>query len=178
MQRIREYISTSSRPRRPVTGIFEASIATATEICPPDERWVVVTTAESWREELAKGVFDVIGRSVQEMQWDHRNKGFVTGKFGGVETTGLTAGELHTASVELVDNMMAEALGRLVDAAQERRKRVSVVVLGCAGMVGWEEKIRGEMDRRFRSDMDSAVLVVDPVKAGIGSLQSALRAKY
>ena len=95
-----------------------------------------------------------------------------------METTGLTAGELHDTPREVVDRRMAEALGRLVETWERRGSRVGAVVLGCAGMVGWEEKIRKEMRRRDPDARRGEVLVVDPVKAGVGSLQNALRAGF
>jgi Asp/Glu/hydantoin racemase len=175
--KLRQAVNESDRPRRPVLGIFEASVTAATAYCklvPTGRKWVVVTTAESWQKDLTTGVFDIYG--IGHEAWDYRSERFPTAHFGGIETTGLTAGELHTTPKEEVDRRLAKALDAIIGFHASNGGKVHVVVLGCAGMAGWEEKVRRQT-RREHGDTE-AVLVIDPVKAGVGALQIALRAGY
>lgn len=91
------------------------------------------------------------------------------GLFGGVETCGLDAGELHGHGE--VEGRVKEAVGRLVRRDGGGKKgKVGVVVLGCAGMVGmegWVREVVGE-----------GVKVVDGVKAGVGVLQGLVRGGF
>jgi Asp/Glu/hydantoin racemase len=118
-----------------VTGIFEASITTAMAMLP--QRWRtysllgndegyrtfgIVSTGSYWKESLSQGVMEFLGTPGDESECH---------EFQGVETTGLTAGELHTSNQEDVRHRVKEATKRLV-----QDHTCSVVCLGCAGMAG------------------------------------------
>ncbi|KAF2398605.1 hypothetical protein EJ06DRAFT_496270, partial [Trichodelitschia bisporula] len=139
---------------KPVTGIMEASTAAALQLTGVGKRWGVVTTGKVWEEVLTEG----IGRFV----------GARPGNFVGVESTGLSAGELHDRSPEEVRRRMGEATARLLD-----RGGVEVVVLGCAGMAGL-----GEIVREVAGGRGERVRVVDGVQAGVGWVEGAVRAGW
>lgn len=112
-------------------------------------KFEIVSTGAVWEELLGRVVRDFLGGGSE--------------RFAGVETTGLTAVELHERPEEEVWGMVREAAGRLV-----RRGDVPVVCLGCAGMVGMEAIVR-EGVRGVLGD-DGRVRAVDGVKAGVGML--------
>lgn len=112
----------------------------------------IVSTGDAW-----KGILE------DAVRGDILLGGGREGLFGGVETCGLDAGELHGHGE--VEGRVKEAVGRLV-----RKGDVGVVVLGCAGMVGmegWVREVVGE-----------GVKVVDGVKAGVGVLQGLVRGGF
>ncbi|KAF2806480.1 uncharacterized protein BDZ99DRAFT_95938 [Mytilinidion resinicola] len=74
---------------KPVTGIFEASVATALQLIAPDERFGIVSTGKVWEGILSEAVADFLGAAS-------------AARFAGVETTGLTATGLHDAPAEEV----------------------------------------------------------------------------
>ncbi|KAL2071066.1 hypothetical protein VTL71DRAFT_12301 [Oculimacula yallundae] len=155
-----------------VTGIFEASITTALALLPMRYadpklerletrfKFGIVSTGSYWEAELADGVRRFLDlKSVGE-----------TGRFKGVETTGLTAGELHTADPELVRKKMIEATRRLV-----KDRDVKVVCLGCAGMVGMEDVVREALVEELGEFEAKDVHILDGVKAGIALLEGLMR---
>ena len=132
-----------------------------------DDRFGIVSTGEVWRDILSTAMREeVLGAGKARMV------------FAGVETLGVNAGELHGEGGEgEVKRKVQAATGRLVGGCEgnnrSERGRVSVVVLGCAGMAGMEEWVREEVGRRGED-----VRVVDGVKAGIGILQGLVRGKF
>jgi len=94
-------------------------------------------------------------------------------RFAGVETTGLNATELHDAPAEEVRERMKHAVQRLL-----RNGRVGAICLGCAGMAGMEEMVRGACVEELGEEEGSGVRVVDGVVAGVAWLEGALRAGY
>lgn len=94
--------------------------------------------------------------------------------FGGTETLGLNAGDLHEEGGEgKVKRKVQDAVGRLFEEEAECNWTLGVVVLGCAGMAGMEDWIREEVKRRGRQ-----IRVVDGVKAGVGILQGLVRGRF
>ncbi|TVY29716.1 Uncharacterized protein LHYA1_G000910 [Lachnellula hyalina] len=152
-------------PHVHVTGIFEASISTSLSLLPLGSgssysRFGIVSTGTYWEKALSKGVKDFL--EVDDLKSCKR--------FKGVETTGLNAGELHTAPPELVRRKMMEATKRLV-----KDKDVRVVILGCAGMAGLDTIVEEALVEELGDDA-KYVHVLDGVKAGLGMLESFLRA--
>ncbi|CZT41778.1 related to DCG1 protein [Rhynchosporium secalis] len=155
-----------------VTGIFEASIITAVSLLPMSynhptlerletrTKFGIVSTGSYWEAELADGVRRLL--DLQNID--------ATGRFKGVETTGLTAGELHTADPELVKRKMVEATRRLV-----RDKDVKVVCLGCAGMVGMEDVVYEALVQELGVRDAKEIHILDGVKAGIALLEGLMR---
>lgn len=119
-----------------------------------------MSTGEVWRGVLGEAVGGMLG-------------GEVGGRvFAGVECVGVGAGELHAGDSggADVEGRVRGAVRRLVGGEGEGEGRVGVVILGCAGMVGMEEWVRGECGEGVR--------VVDGVKAGVGILQGLVRAGF
>ena len=151
------------RPRLPITtGILEASISAALSVLGPTERFGIVSTGKAWEEILGRAVDELLGARLAEGE---RWEGVKSKCFAGVETTGLSAVELHEAPQDEVRQRVKEAVRRLVG-----RGGVKCVVLGCAGMAGMEDWVREEVGK--------SVWVVDGVRAGVGALQGLLRGGF
>lgn len=129
------------------------------------EGFGIVTTGEIWKNVLNGAVEEMLGRErAQEV-------------FRGVECVGMGAGELHDAVDDAsgVEERVRAATRRLVGCGDDGiegegknpKRRVGVVILGCAGMVGMEAWVREESEEGVR--------VVDGVKAGVGVLQGLVR---
>ncbi|KAF4626777.1 hypothetical protein G7Y89_g11378 [Cudoniella acicularis] len=152
-------------PRTHVTGIFEASISTSLSCLPMGSgktrsKFGIVSTGTYWEKTLSDGVKHFL--EVEDLASCKR--------FKGVETTGLNAIELHTAPPELVRKKMMEATKRLV-----KDKDVKVICLGCAGMAGLDSIVEEALVEELGDDA-RYVYVLDGVKAGIGMLESMIRA--
>jgi Asp/Glu/hydantoin racemase len=148
-----------------VTGIFEASILTAFSILSDpksNEKWGVVTTGKFWEDHLSHGANHFIGQ----------NEGDANSKFAGVVSTGLTAGDLHTAPAAEVREKLKTATKKLLDTGNVR-----CVVMGCGGMAGLEEIIRETAVEVYGAEEAAHVYVVDGVKAGILQLEQAVRSR-
>lgn len=149
------------------TGIFEASVGLALQLCgaAPAGRFGIVSTGRQWEGILAGAVEDLLGLG------EGGAAGGEAGRFAGVETTGLTAVELHETPAEEVRRRVRAAVGRLL-----AREGVAVVCLGCAGMAGMEEWVR-EGCVEARGEVEGRkVRIVDGVMAGVALLEGALLA--
>jgi Asp/Glu/hydantoin racemase len=149
-----------NQARKPVTGIFEASVATSLQIIHPEEKFGIVSTGKVWEEILTDAVRDFLGIEGSK-------------RFAGVETTGLNATELHDAPPEEVRRKMKEATKRLL-----RKGEVGAVCLGCAGMSGMDEMVREAAVEELGEDEGKKVRIVDGVKAGVAWLEGAVRANF
>jgi len=167
---LRPILPTDMRPYTPITGIFEASISAALSLLPPPklegskkvfEKFGIVTTGKYWEKVLTEGVLEFLGC-----------EGNGSMRFKGVETTGLSAGELHTAPPELVKQRMMDATRRLV-----KDRDVSVICLGCAGMAGMDAMVKEACVKELGEERARYVRIVDGVKAGIAILDGMVRAK-
>lgn len=174
------------QPRRNkyVTGIFEASITAALSLISgftlhqplkPKEKLIkhqekgtfgIVTTGSAWKAELTHGVQEALGYREEDERSSH---------FAGVDTTGLTAGELHTTAPEEVRRRIIEATRNLLRNSQTP---VKVVCLGCAGMAGMEEAVRQGCIEEYGDIDGHRVRIVDGVVAGVGNLVTALKAGF
>ncbi|GAA5981960.1 hypothetical protein JCM10908_004683 [Rhodotorula pacifica] len=156
----------ASSPCRPVLGIFEASILASLAIClAPQDRFGIVTTGAVWEGILSRGVEDFLGAKAS-------TEG---GKFAGVETTGLTAIELHSTPQEEVTRRLKEAVKRLIRRTREKGGELRAVCLGCAGMVGFDEAVRAGCIEELGDEAGSRVSIVDGVKAGYVMLEGMVR---
>lgn len=165
-----------SRRKQYVTGIFEASVTASLSLISAfnfvtpgelkkkqaEETFGIVTTGSAWKEELSKAVTDMLVGSGP------------SSRFAGVETTGLTAVELHTTAPEEVKRRISEATQRLLRDAQNP---VGAICLGCAGMAGMEEAVRDGCVQAYGED-GHRVGIVDGVAAGAGSLVMACKAGF
>ncbi|QSZ33028.1 hypothetical protein DSL72_002613 [Monilinia vaccinii-corymbosi] len=158
-------------PNVHVTGILEASVITSLGLLMQGngkrlggegekEGFGIVSTGKYWEEVLGEGVREFLGVK----------KGGNSDRFKGVETTGLTAGELHSNDQKIVRTKMKEAVKRLVG-----RRDCSVICLGCAGMAGMDDMVREALDEELGPKDAKMVYIVDGVKAGVVYLEGLLK---
>lgn len=144
-------------PHVHVTGIFEASITTALSLYDWRYKFGIISTGVYWKDALSEAIMEFL--DVESFK-----------RFKGVETTGLDAGELHSASPELVRTKIMEATKRLV-----RFYDVRVICLGCAGMSGLDDIVYEALVEALGQKEADRVHIVDGVKAGIVLLEGLLK---
>lgn len=186
---ITEFEETSSRRdsavpefrKKYVTGIFEASVLTSLSLissfhltgdanfhkAQAKDTFGIVTTGSIWRDELT--------RAVAEMMVNSGDSDRSTARFAGVETTELTAGELHTTPAEEVKRRISDATERLIKSTSHP---LSAICMGCAGMAGMEEAVRDGCIRAYGERQGRRVRIVDGVVAGAGMLVMACKAGF
>lgn len=147
---------------KPVTGIFEASVATSLQLIKPAEKYGIVSTGKVWEQILSDASDYFLGTG-----------SVASARFAGVETTGLNATELHDAPPEEVRKKMKEATKRLL-----RKGDVGAICLGCAGMSGMNEMVREAAVEELGEDKGKKVKIVDGVQAGVAWLEGALRTEF
>ncbi|KAE8167148.1 tubulin-domain-containing protein [Aspergillus tamarii] len=133
-----------SKPKRKyVTGIFEASVLMSLSLVgsfhmtgdpglhktQSKEMFGIISTGSIWRDELS--------RAVEAFLVNCDEKTSSTNRFAGVETTGLTAVELHTTPAEEVRTRISEATRRLIQTAPHP---LTAICMGCAvGSQFWQQ---------------------------------------
>ena len=178
--KVEEKASTGQR-RKYVTGIFEASVITSLSMISSfhflnagelsktqaTDAFGIVSTGSVWKDELSK--------AVNAMMIGHQQAGGHTDRFIGVETTGLTAIELHQTPPEVVTRRIIDATQRLIKNASHP---VSAICMGCAGMAGMEDAVRRGCIEACGPQQGKAVRIVDGVVAGAGLLVAACKAGF
>ncbi|KAI4953996.1 hypothetical protein J4E91_001705 [Alternaria rosae] len=148
--------------RKPVTGIFEASVGASLQAIHPDEKFGIVSTGKVWETILTDATIAFLGTGSDAGQ-----------RFAGVETTGLNATDLHDAPAEEVRKRMKDAVKRLLG-----KGKVGAICLGCAGMAGMDEMVREACVEELGKEEGGRVRVVDGVMAGVAWLDGAIRAGF
>ncbi|KAF9012113.1 hypothetical protein BDZ89DRAFT_1077487 [Hymenopellis radicata] len=143
-------------PSKRVTGIFEASIMASLGL----GKFGIVTTGKVWEAALTRGVERFLGI-----------EGSNSTKFAGVESTGLTAAQLHDFDPDTVRRNIELATVRLV----EKEKDIKAICVGCAGMVGFDDAIRRGVATVLGEDGGHDIRIVEGVAAGVQWLISACR---
>lgn len=162
-------------PSIPVIGIFEASILAAIALLPPRsecrpergdlegyETFGIVSTGNYWKLALTKGVWDFLGNSKYLKNGTSRN-------FKAVETTGLSAVELHMVDKDVVNQKLKEATKRLL-----KDRDCLVICLGCAGMAGMDDIVREAIVEELGEEEAQHIKIVDGVEAGLGWFEGIL----
>lgn len=139
--------------RKAVTGIFEGSVVCSLDTIDATEKFGIVSTGKVWETLLTEAV---------EAMPEIGKHGRPAERFGGVETTGLNATELHDADPKLVHRKMEDATRRLV-----KMGSIGAVCLGCAGMAGMGEIVRTGCVKELGKEKGESVKIVDGVQAGI-----------
>ena len=152
-----------ARTQAPVLGIFGASVTTALNLLAPSQKFGIVSTGRVWEELLTRATGTLLGSSASTS----------TSRLAGVQTTGLTAGELHELPERGVRAKMVDATRRLVQC-----KDVMVVCLGCAGMSGMGEMVREACVAERGTEEGERVRIVDGVVAGVAILEGLIRAGF
>ncbi|GAA5909285.1 hypothetical protein JCM8208_005631 [Rhodotorula glutinis] len=163
-------------PTRPVTGIFEASlVASLALLHTPNDRFGIVTTGAVWDGILTRGVRDFLALRGGEGE----GEGAGTDRFAGVETTGLTAVELHDLPADEVARRMKEVVKRLIGRAKgdSGSGKLRAVCLGCAGMAGLDATVREACVEELGEVDGAKVHIVDGVKTGYALLEGMVRAE-
>lgn len=150
--------------RKPVTGIFEASVSSSLQAIGPGERFGIISTGKVWEAALSEAVDNYLGVE---------DSGEGSAAFAGVQTTGLNASELHETPAGEVRNRMKKAVTRLLE--DDTGGRVGAVCLGCAGMAGFDDMVREAAVETLGLAQGSRVRIVDGVVAGVAWLEGALR---
>jgi Asp/Glu/hydantoin racemase len=148
--------------RKPVTGIFEASVSTSLQLIHPNEKFGIVSTGKVWEQILSEAVVDFLGTGSEASK-----------RFAGVETTGLNATDLHDAPPEEVRTKMKDAVKRLL-----KKGSVGAICLGCAGMSGMNEMVREASIEELGEVEGARVRIVDGVQAGVAWLEGAVRTGF
>lgn len=172
--------TSGGRRRKYVTGIFEASVLSCLALLQGTESsFGIVSTGKIWEEALSEGVATFLGGGSS-----------TSSRFAGVETTGLTATDLHDLPAHQVNDKMKEATKRLLrkaknSAGQEEASSssspvgpVAAICLGCAGMAGLDQVVREACVEELGLDLGSRVHIVDGVKAGMGILMALVNAGF
>ena len=149
----------SGSPRKPVTGIFESSIATCLQSLDADQKFGIVSTGAQWQEILGDAVTALLGSGSSS-------------RYAGTETTSLNADELHTAPKSEVDRRMKDATKRLL------ANGAKAVCLGCAGMAGMDQTVREACVEYLGEVEGGRIKIVDGIVSGVIYLQGALRAAF
>lgn len=145
--------------RKPVTGIFEASISASLQLIGPKPQFGIISSGKAWEQLLTDAVYAYLGSESST-------------KFGGTESTGLNATDLHGATAE-VERRIVEATRRLV-----WKGNIGVVCLGCTGLTGFAGLVREVCVEQLGDEEGGAVKIVDGVQAGIAWLEGAVRVRF
>ncbi|KAM5537975.1 hypothetical protein V8D89_008451 [Ganoderma adspersum] len=132
---------------KPVIGIFEASIMHALALGQP---FGIVTTGKYWEGALTEGVKRIFGTDD------------LGGAFVGVESTGMTALELHDKPPDVVAAGISAAASRIV------ARGAKTIIMGCAGMSGMERAVREGCG-------GERVQIVDAVRSSVTVLEGLVR---
>ncbi|EED21515.1 hydantoin racemase (Dcg1), putative [Talaromyces stipitatus ATCC 10500] len=188
------------KAKKYVTGIFEASVTSSLMLissfhlladwshhkAQSQDTWGIVTTGAVWKEELTKAVgFMINGPEESEekrrklLNAEHTSPTPSPAppsvpRFAGVETTGLTAVELHKTPPEEVRRRIIDATEKILKGSSHP---VRAVCLGCAGMAGMEEAVRAGCIKAYGETEGENVHIVDGVVAGVGLLVNSCKSR-
>ncbi len=107
--------------KKPVIGIFEAA---AFQACMLGEKFGIVTTSKRWVPLLDAGVHQL----------------GVASRCAGIRSTGLSVLDLESKDPKEVEDILLETSRKTVD-----EDGTEVILLGCAGMAGLNEKLETEL---------------------------------
>ncbi|KAF2209298.1 hypothetical protein CERZMDRAFT_87006 [Cercospora zeae-maydis SCOH1-5] len=141
--------------QKPVTGIFEASVAASLQITDLSQKFGIVSTGSQWEQILGDAVRALLGGSSE--------------RYAGCRTTGLNADQLHTAPKDNVNEKMKVATKNLLD------EGAKAICLGCAGMAGMDQTVRDACIEALGEKEGRKINIVDGVVAGVSFLEGVLR---
>lgn len=172
---------------------------------PPSAKWGIVTTGIFWRDHLTDGVRAFLGQpalpsNAGAVIAGKGNSDYTAmSRFAGVFCSGADAGDFHPGEhaahgeeggthstdhhhhvadhTSNPDPTPLEKLGRATRELLRSDPNVRVVVLGCAGMAGFEQTVRDACIEVYGEDDGKDVLVVDGVRAGVSVLDMMIRSR-
>ncbi|CRG89612.1 hypothetical protein PISL3812_06651 [Talaromyces islandicus] len=176
----------SSKRRRYVTGILEGSVSSSLMLISAfhlqgdrslhkvqaQDTFGIVSTGAVWKPELTTAVNAMLNGPEDKSAAAAESS---ASRFAGVETTGLTAIELHETPADEVCKRMSDATARLL---KNSSRPVRAVCLGCAGMAGMGEAVRAGCIQAYGQVEGESVHIVDGVVAGVGLLVNACKAQF
>ncbi|EMF17362.1 uncharacterized protein SEPMUDRAFT_146404 [Sphaerulina musiva SO2202] len=158
---------------KPVTGIFEASIATCIQSINMSHKFGIVSTGSQWEQILSEAVSTILGSSDSS---NETSSPYSTTRYAGCQTTGLNADELHTTPPAEVRLRMKNATKKLLrNGNAGGGGAVKAIALGCAGMAGMDAIVREACVEELGEREGRGVKIVDGVVAGVVFLEGALR---
>ncbi|EDN04818.1 tubulin gamma chain [Histoplasma mississippiense (nom. inval.)] len=161
-----------------VTGIFEASVWKSISLLRSisavnsgadagkglGPTFGIISTGDVWKEIFENAVPELLRRRSDFGTDDNVD---LESLFAGVETTGLSAVELHTTPAEEVEKRMVEATERLINRAG---KQIASICLGCAGMAGMDGVVRQGCIRALGPVLGEKIVIIEGVVAGVEQL--------
>ncbi|RMY24631.1 hypothetical protein D0867_01250 [Hortaea werneckii] len=160
VSRLRNEATKAGSSDKPITGIFEASIAFCLQSLEVGSKFGskfgIVSTGKQWEEILGEATENLLGCKAST-------------RYAGTETTGLNADELHSTPKVEVDRRMKDATKRLLE------RGAKAICLGCAGMAGMDQTVR-EACLEQLGEAGKTIKIVDGVVSGVIHLEGALRA--
>lgn len=156
---------------KPVTGIFEASIATCIQSINMAHKFGIVSTGSQWEQILSEAVSTILGSGDSS----ETSSPCSTTRYAGCQTTGLNADELHTTPPAEVRLRMKNATKKLLRNGNGGGGAVKAIALGCAGMAGMDAIVREACVEELGEREGRGVKIVDGVVAGVVFLEGALR---
>ncbi|KAA6412454.1 MAG: hypothetical protein FRX48_03445 [Lasallia pustulata] len=130
-------------PTKPVLGIFEASVSASLLCLGANESFGIVSTGKVWEGLLTRAVGAFLGGKDGDGEGEEEEAKGKWRRFAGVETTGLSAGELHEAPREEVRRRVKEAAARLVAGPQAGGRDARAEKEGDGDAVGVKHGARG-----------------------------------
>ncbi|KAG9243711.1 Asp/Glu/hydantoin racemase [Calycina marina] len=150
-------------PRVQVLGIFEASLRMSmSKLMAWDRNMVsfphfsIISTGKYWGKALSDGVIDYLTANKHDLR-----------AFGNVETTGLSATELHDTDQATVKLKVKEATKRMFS------RQCTVVILGCAGMSGMKLWVKEAITEALGEEDAEKIEIIEGVAAGFACLSAA-----
>ncbi|KAK0894282.1 Protein dcg1 [Friedmanniomyces endolithicus] len=151
---LRAELANLNLDHKPVTGIFEASIAACLQSIDTQDKFGIVSTGSQWEAILGNAVAALLGPAQSS-------------RYAGTETTGLNADELHSTPKREVDLRIKFATKALLE------KGARAVCLGCAGM---DRTVREACVEVLGEERGRRIKIVDGVVSGVAFLEGVLRA--
>lgn len=153
--------------KKPVVGIFDASVYAALRLLPPGSRFGIVTTGVAYEKLLTKGVTALLGQDERELA-----------QFAGVAASGIGLADLK---YEDADDRH-EAKGKVLNATarllqSEGTGPVLVICMGGAILAGMEGWVHEACESTLGADEGNKVKVVDQLAAGMLTLDALLYRK-
>ncbi|EXJ86857.1 hypothetical protein A1O3_03811 [Capronia epimyces CBS 606.96] len=163
---------------KPVTGIFEASIAAALDLgLPPPRhfRFAILTTGKPYEKQLEQGVMKILQQleqGVMAVLQDADADGDGNGddaRFAGVVATGIGLADYEQPSRTAARAKMTEGVRRVLQLGN-----IGAICIGGVILHGTEHWVREICEAELGAAEAAQVVVVDQFQAGIQSLHRRL----
>jgi Asp/Glu/hydantoin racemase len=145
--------------RKPVVGMFQASVTTALHLLRPKSKFAIVTTTSGFIDHLNDAVNAMLGVGSEG-----------SAVFTGVVASGITWDVLTKEPKEAAKQLMVDTVRNLV-----RGGDVSVVCLGGAILAGMSDWAQDACVQELGEEKGRLVRIVDPLLAGVVTLDGLIR---